>query len=299
MKTNPTQYKRIRQELKDVGMTNYGLLKLETDHLPNIIHENEHIKGVVYGRLESSLDSVMLVATDQRILFVDCKPFYKNSDEITYEVVAGIKLSTIGPFAGVVLHTRVKDYALRFVNIRCANIFTQYIENHIEKGVKHLDDTGSQPTKKFNYQPYKIPEKIKSSIESNTVLDTNTGVLSTVGANNEPHASVVHYINDKDENYYILTKTNTTKVKNIEQNNMVALTIHHTGSLRSLLIKGPAIKEQDSSIHDIVYNQISAPKNYIEGEKLPPITKIENGEYVVYKIVPSSSQLQDFSASSW
>jgi general stress protein 26 len=150
-----------------------------------------------------------------------------------------------------------------------------------------------------SYQPYKIQAKTKTAIEPNTVLDTNTGVLSTAGLNGEPHASVVHYINDKDENYYILTKTETTKVKNIEQNNMVALTIHHSGSLRSLLIKGPASKVEDREISDIVYNQISTPKTYIEGKKLPPITKLESGDYVVYKIIPTTSQLQDFSASSW
>lgn len=292
-------YQRIRNELKAAGMTRYGFFKLATDHLPELIHENEHIKGVVYGRLQGKLDSVMLVATDQRILFVDYKPFYKNADEITYEVVSGVNITVIGLHAGVVLHTRVKDYALRFVNINCAEKFTHYIESHIESGIKRASKSTDTPEDEKKYQPYKIPAKEPEIVEANIVLDTNTAVLSTLGKNNEVHASVVHYFTDKDENFYILTKTETTKSLNINRNNYVALTIHNSGSLRSLLVKGPAVVEKDQDIASSIFDQITSPKEYAEGKKLPPITKLEKGSYVVYKIIPSSSVLQDFSSSDW
>jgi general stress protein 26 len=292
-------YKRVRSELKDAGMTKYGFFKLATDHLPELIHENEHIKGVIYGRLQGKMDSVMLVATDKRILFVDYKPFYKNADEITYEVVSGVNLTVIGLHAGVVLHTRVKDYALRFVNIECAEKFTHYIEGHIETGIKRASKSTKNPETEKKYQPYKLPVKEPEIIETNIVLDTDTAVLSTLGKDNEVHASVVHYITDKNENFYILTKTETTKSQNITRNSYVALTIHSSGSLRSLLIKGPAVVETDQDISSSVYNQITSPKEYTEGKKLPPITQLEKGSYVVYKIVPSSSVLQDFSTSDW
>ncbi|WP_337904928.1 pyridoxamine 5'-phosphate oxidase family protein, partial [Mesomycoplasma ovipneumoniae] len=122
-------------------------------------------------------------------------------------------------------------------------------------------------------------------------------VLSTLGNNNEVHASVVHYITDKDENFYILTKTETTKSLNINRNTYEALTIHNSGSLRSLLVKGPAIEEKDQNSVSSIYEQIKSPKEYAEGKKLPPITMLEKGSFVVYKILPSSSLLQDFSTS--
>jgi general stress protein 26 len=294
--------KRVKSELKVAGMTWYGLMKLATDHLPELIHHNEHIEGVVYGRLEGKLDSVMLVATDKRVLFVDYKPFYKNSDEITYEVVAGVKMTTIGPFAGVVLHTRVQEYALRFVNIRCATIFVNYIENHIESGIKHnpRGDSGDVKKEPASYQPYKLEIEKTKEIETlkNAVFNTDTAVLSTVEGTGV-HASVVHYVTDKDENFYFITKTSTTKAKNIAKNNNVALTIHYTGSLKTLLIKGRAVLVNDSSLTDEIYKHITAPKNYTEGKKLPPVTKLENGTLVMFKIVPTTHTMQDFSTSSW
>lgn len=291
--------KRVRKELERAGMTKFGFLKLATIHLPELIHDDEHIEAVVYGRLQGKMDSVMLVATDKRILFLDYKPLYKNADEITYEVVSGVKLTVIGLFAGVVLHTRVKDIALRYVNINCAEIFTKHIETHIEYGIKRVDSDASNSESVKKYQPYKLPKKEPAVNDPNTILGTNTAVLSTLGENNEVHASVVHYITDKDENYYILTKSGTTKASNILRDNRVALTIHSTGSLRSLLIKGPATIEKDNSVSSVIYHSITSPKTYTEGKKLPPITKIDKGDFVVYKITPTTSVLQDFTVSSW
>jgi general stress protein 26 len=289
---------RIRKELKEVGMTFYGFMKLETDHLPELIHSDEHIKGVVYGRLEGKLDSIMLVATDKRILFVDYKPFFKNSDEITYEVVAGIKMTTIGPFAGVVLHTRVQEYALRFVNIHCANVFVDYIENHIVAGVKRAKPN-NEDDKTTKFQPYKIPQREHKKTTDNTVLDTDTAVLSTVGDNNTPHASVIHYVTDKNDNFYFITKSETNKARNIARNNNVAITIHYTGSLKSLLIKGQAELINDKHIFEEVYGHITAPKEYTEGKRMPPITKMQNGSYLVFRVSPTTHSMQDFSTSSW
>ena len=291
--------KRVRSELRKAGMSKYGFFKLATDHLPELIHDDEHVEGVVYGRLQGKLDSVMLVATDKRILFVDYKPFYKNADEISYEVVSGIQLTVIGLFAGVVLHTRIKDIAMRFVNITCAEKFTHYIEGHIEMGIKRAGSNNYNPKTDKIYQPNKIHANEPKIVRTDTVLNTDTAVLSTLGGNDQVHASVVHYIIDKDDNCYIVTKTETTKAINISKNNFVALTIHHSDSLRYLLVKGLAIIETDREISNLVYDQITSPREYIEGKKFPPITKIDKGSIIVFKITPTSSVLQDFSTSSW
>lgn len=291
--------KRISKELKEAGMTSYGFMKLETDHLPQIIHEDEHVKGVIYGRYERGIDAVMLVATDKRVIFIDCKPFYLNWDEITYEVVAGIKMSIVGPFAGVVLHTRVKDYELRFVNIKCARKFTKYIERYIEKRIN--GEPKNTVPKPAPYQPYRIPTKetkIKSEALEMDILD-DTAVLSTVSSKGNVHASVIHFVMDKDENIYFLTKTNTTKTKNISTNSHVALTIHNSNSLKALYIKGLAEVVIDHTIKQSIFEEIAKHRQYTEGIKLPPITKIKAGDYVFFKVSPTSSKLDDFSGQDW
>ena len=123
---------RVKQELKAVGVTRFGFMKFAINYLPKIIHKDEHIHGVVYGRYGEKTGSLtlvegMLVATDHRIIFVDHKPGYTSTDEITYEVVSGIKTNKAF-FSAVTLHTRIGDYTIGFANSRCAAKFTRYVE---------------------------------------------------------------------------------------------------------------------------------------------------------------------------
>jgi len=285
--------KRINSQLRDAGMTNYGFIKLETSYLPEIIHVDEKIEAVVYGLLSESFDSVMLVATDKRLLFVDCKPIYKNYDEITYEVVAGVNISIVGPFSSIVLHTRVRDFALRYVNIACARNFAKYIEKHIEISSSPLKRTKK---KQPQYQPYKIDSETNK--KSSHVLD-DTAVLSTIDEHNHPHASVIHFVYGQDDTYYFLTKTDTQKARNIASNPQVALTMHPSGSLHVLYIKGTALHVDDKDVHDAIYSTIATAKEYTEGTKFAPIIKIDGGQYIVFKIEPENTKLLDYSTSSW
>jgi general stress protein 26 len=311
MKRDHLHDHRLKAELKAAGMTAYGFFKLETDYIPTVIHQNEHIKGVVYGRLEGRIDSVMLLATDKRIIFMDYKFFYQDSDEITYEVVSGIKMSVVGPFASVVLHTRIKDYSIRFINIRCARIFVEYIENYIEQqgtngGDQKIESSIIAPASEADrpvYKPHKIDHSNISNkslrVASNFTFYTDTAVISTVSKEGEPHASVVSFVTDKDDNYYFVTKTDTQKTKNITYKNKVALTIHHSHSLKILQVQGVANIELNSDITKMLIGAITEPKTYKEGVKFPPITKLDAGDYVVFKITPLSVRAHDYSKSNW
>lgn len=136
--TDPYKYsvvydkkKRIAQELRNAGVTKYGLLKMAARYLPNIIHGDEHIQGVIYGR--SPEGRAMIVATDHRVIFIDKKPLFINFDELTYDVVSGVSYGQSWMFMSVTLHTRLKDYTLSFVNPKCAHYFVRFIEaNRLE-----------------------------------------------------------------------------------------------------------------------------------------------------------------------
>ncbi len=123
---------RIKQELKKVGVTKFGMLKFAIRYLPQVIHKNEHIHGIVYGRYKDregnlKFNEGALVATDRKIIFLDHKPGYTKTEEITYDVVSGIQRTTAF-FSAVVLNTRLGDYSIRFANPKCASIFVTYIE---------------------------------------------------------------------------------------------------------------------------------------------------------------------------
>ncbi len=134
-----SHYDRVTQELRDLGVSKVALKRMESRYLPNIIHSDEHLGGVVYGHHEDGY--AMLVATDRRIIFLDKKPLFVNEDEITYNVVSGISYGHAGFGTTVKLHTRIKDYTIRTYNKKCAESFVEYIESrcleHESKEERH------------------------------------------------------------------------------------------------------------------------------------------------------------------
>ncbi|HET9173993.1 MAG TPA: PH domain-containing protein [Candidatus Saccharimonadales bacterium] len=119
---------RIHLELIAAGITSHGLHKSETRYLPRIIRPTEHIGGVVYG--EAAVGSVMLVATNERIIYLDKKFLFSIMDSISYHVIAGLRLIRQGPFMTVVLHTRIHDFTVKYANATCARNFEHYVATH-------------------------------------------------------------------------------------------------------------------------------------------------------------------------
>lgn len=117
----------VKQQLRNLGVSKAALMTSESQYLPYIIHPNEVIGGVVYGRHKSGY--AMIVATNKRVIFLDKKPLFVNEDELTYDVVSGVANSSVGIASTVTLHTRIKDYEIRTMNPRCADNFVKYIES--------------------------------------------------------------------------------------------------------------------------------------------------------------------------
>lgn len=118
---------RVMQDLQNHGVTRLGLRRMSSRFLPRMIHADEPIGGVVYGRGDEG--SVMLVATDRRVIFLDRKPLFVSEDEVTYDVVSGVSYGH-GLFASTLtLHTRIRDYTVHTFNQGCAEEFVRYIES--------------------------------------------------------------------------------------------------------------------------------------------------------------------------
>ncbi len=124
--------KWVKEQLRNVGVTKYGTTMSGVRYLAKLIHPGEQIMGVIYGR--NSDGSVVLVATDRRIVYINKKPFFSNFDELTYDIVSGVSYGQSWIFTTVRLHTRVKEYELHWVNPKCARYFIRFIEsNRLEK----------------------------------------------------------------------------------------------------------------------------------------------------------------------
>jgi hypothetical protein len=150
--------KRVKRELLDVGATMYGLLKSETRILPKMLHPHEHIEAVIYGQHNSS--SAMLAATNERIIYIDKKPMALLLDEVSYEVVSGIEFDIHLFFGSIVLHTPVRNYHFKFVNLRCAENFARHIERHRLEREHQEEETVVEfmPSRPILKKPVKVHE---------------------------------------------------------------------------------------------------------------------------------------------
>lgn len=169
--------KRIIRELVQAGATPYGLMKSESRYLPKILHDDEHIEAVVYGQHQDS--SAMLVATDERIIYLDKKPMVTLFDEVSYEVISGIQFDIHLLFATVVLHTPVKNYDIRFANIRCGEKFARYIETQRLEREK-IEEEEEPEEKKLPIPPpdqpdiaYQHPNELKENMAGYYWLPTD------------------------------------------------------------------------------------------------------------------------------
>ncbi len=282
---------RVKQMLIDAGVSKYGLTKRTSRYLPQVIHENETIGGVVYGRYKNGL--AMLVATDQRVIFLDKKPLFVTMDELTYDVVSGVKFNKSGIVDSVTLHTKVADYLVRFVNDKCAYRFVDYIEKRrLERDYSKLPSEKDSSISDINFnQPFSFisPDAVKF------MHSREVAVLSSIDRTGNINGSPVYYLVDQQNQIYIITKEGTTKVRNILSNNQVALTIFDEKKAKTLNIQATAEFISDQKIIGQVFNEIVRPRNYENRVKLPPVAYLNAGDFKVLRITPISGKYSDYS----
>lgn len=282
--------KRMKAELLAAGATRYGLVKNETRRLPELIHEDEHIGAAVNGRSESG--AVMLVATDKRLLYLDFKSFYSSVDEITYDVVSGVMHHTQGLFSNIIVHTRVGDYNLRFVNNKQGQKFVKYLESkRLEKSQYETPTSKTDELKLSN-----LTNRVELDKQARNFLQTNSvGVLSTIDRMGNVCGATIYYVCDPENNLYILTKSETTKARNILQHPQVALTVFEEYSLQTIQISGLAEVVTDQVTSRQVLNLITQERQHSDGPSLPPVTKLQDGAFVVFKIIITEANYRNFS----
>ncbi len=296
---------RVRAELIEAGVSSYGLKKTSIRHIPEVVQEDEHVKGVIYGWREAN--TATIVATDKRLIYMDHKPFFRINDEISYDFVSGVSLNTQGRFSAVIIHTRAGDYNLRFVNTECAKIFVKYIEtrgivnlknrsigaaqrpkeNPVQKIVSKLEKT--KPDQKTSVNPKPITSEVK-----NFLLTHDTCVLSTVDSDGVPNGAVVNYIFAEENYFYIVTKDKTKKALNIATNNNVAVTVYDIERRATVQSEGTAELIADPNYIKSITSKLIKPKQYGDRIAWPPISLLIAGDYVVIKITPLAMKFIDY-----
>ncbi len=285
--------RRVREELIKAGVTPYGLTKYEARHLHNVIEQDESIGGVVYGQVEG-LESAFLVATNKRVIFLDRKPLYSNMDELTYDVVSGVNLSVAANRASVVLHTRVRDYSMRFVKISCAEKFAKYIE---KKKQEFLSKTNSSLYKNNSFGFQQPTRKAVIDKDALAFLQNNEiAVLSTIDRGGNVSGSVVYYLLNKQNDIFILTQSQSHKTQNLLANPKVALTIYQYNSQKTAQIQGVASLINDPKLINDLYINAMRLRSYGENKYVSPVTRLTKGNFVAIMITPTHCLFHDYSS---
>lgn len=275
---------RIKQELAKAGISGYALRKAEARYLPTLIKDDEHIMAAVYGRADTG--GAMLVATDRRIIFLDKKPLIVTTDEISYEVVSGVGISReSGLFAALTIHTRMGDYTIRFVNPAAARRFDHYIGKVRLEGSPRPDTRRSRPVESVG--PIQ-QATTQGPIDPRAVMFLQThelAVLSTMSREGQIHCSTVYYTFDPDQYLaYVLTKAGTAKAHNILATHQVALTVYDEQNRQTVQANGYAEIEPDLAKKQKAFDQIGRKREYADGMHHPPVTKIHDGAFIVFRV---------------
>ncbi|HEX6258061.1 MAG TPA: PH domain-containing protein [Candidatus Saccharimonadales bacterium] len=133
MEATAQNKRRIKSELHAAGVSRLKQLRFPSRFLIRVIHKDEHIEAVLQGRSKDApslmgYTEAMLVATDRRILFIEHRPIYTTLDEISYDVVSGVSVSSAGLFGSLTLFTKIADFTLSFVSFTLAQRFADFIE---------------------------------------------------------------------------------------------------------------------------------------------------------------------------
>lgn len=131
----------------------------------------------------------------------------------------------------------------------------------------------------------------------NFLLANPIGVLSSVTPDNNPHGTVVYFCVDKDFVCSFITKSGTKKNDNIKHNNHVMLTVFDPKTQTTVQILGFAQEIRDSRrvnaiAGSIVNTSIKTARN------LPPLSKLDAGQFVGYEIVPVEARMATYASSN-
>ena len=109
-----------------------------------------------------------------------------------------------------------------------------------------------------------------------------------------PHAAVVFYATDSKMNLYFLTKKDTTKSRNIETNPQASAVIFEPELLRTAQIYGSISRVEDQSMMDKAKRIMAKYASQTAGTGITPISKLNAGEEILYRLTPQSIRLGDY-----
>jgi uncharacterized protein YhbP (UPF0306 family) len=123
------------------------------------------------------------------------------------------------------------------------------------------------------------------------------GVLSSVTPDNTPHGTVIYFSIDSHFTIFFITKDKTRKHDNLRHNSHVMLTVFEPASQTTVQITGVATEMTDTVDISKIAGAVVRACSRTSNAGLPPISKLQAGTYVGYKITPAQIRMATYSNS--
>src|SRR5581483_3706735 len=125
----------------------------------------------------------------------------------------------------------------------------------------------------------------------NFLVTNPVGVLSTVDPNGGPHGVVIFFVVDRQLTVKFLTRTKTKKYNNLLHNDHAMLTVFEPRNQTVVQLTGKATELSDSLEVNSVAGGIAGINLEMTGSSLPPILKLEAGDFTVFRIDPVQARM--------
>lgn len=123
----------------------------------------------------------------------------------------------------------------------------------------------------------------------------SVAVLSTADETGKPHGATIYFtFDDANTNFFFITKQDTTKNRNLQQNPKAALTVHEAQSQTTVQIEGNVTEEKEpTKIESVFQSVLGSAIKTSTGDALPT-AKLQAGAYVAYRLIPTSIRMASF-----
>lgn len=119
-------------------------------------------------------------------------------------------------------------------------------------------------------------------------------LATTFKGSNTPHAAVVYYATDSQMNLFIITKAKTTKSKNLDSNPQAALAIYEAATQATAQIHALVSRVEDPVMMQKALRLMSKYSSETAQTGETPISKLDAGDYILYKLWPQSIRLAEY-----
>lgn len=120
------------------------------------------------------------------------------------------------------------------------------------------------------------------------------GVLSTVAEDSKPWGAAIFYVVDEEFNVFFVTRQETFKYKNLDNNPYAALTIADEENQTTVQLSGKISRVPAEDYMDIIFTRLVAIRPKGDMYWAPPVEKVSRGDYMALRLTPDKLHYANF-----